>query len=318
MLLGIWLLIATQVDAGSDSKAAPTAAPNAERELGRVHWLRDFELAKAKSEREEKPLFLLFQEVPGCQTCVSFGDEVLSHPLLVEAIEDEFIPVAILNNKGGADRRVLQQFKEPAWNNPVVRFVNATGEDLIPRRDRIWQSAEIADRMATALRAANRPVPTYLSALREELAPSTIERATFAMGCYWAGEACLGALPGLLSSRTGDLAGREVVELRFDSSQLSYRELLSRAQKLGCADSVFAHGDEQLSIARKVYGNQARLARGTTASASDRNQKFHLKRSRRLANLDLTPTQATRLNHKVWAQQDPAAHLSPRQLKALN
>ena len=31
-------------------------------------------------------LLVVFQEIPGCSTCVNYGRDVLSHPLLVEAI----------------------------------------------------------------------------------------------------------------------------------------------------------------------------------------------------------------------------------------
>ena len=313
LMLVALFLISTQVE----SNAGSLFGDDTPKELGRIEWMRDYEAAQARSTAEGKPIFLLFQEVPGCQTCVNFGEEVLSNALLIEAIEDEFIPLAILNNKGGDDRRVLQQFEEPAWNNPVVRFVNATGQDVIPRRDRVWRAGEIADRMVQTLAKADRPVPTYLSALRDELSPQKIETATLSMGCYWAGEACLGELPGLLSSRTGDLGGREVVELRYDSTRLSYREVLGHARSRDCADGVFAHSDAQLSVATELFGPGARRASGLTRDASSRNQKFHLKRSKGLANLELTPAQATKLNHSTWRQNDPTPHLSPRQKRAL-
>ncbi len=34
-------------------------------ELGEVHWLRGFEKALEKAKRSDKPLLVLFQEVPG-------------------------------------------------------------------------------------------------------------------------------------------------------------------------------------------------------------------------------------------------------------
>ena len=46
---------------------------------------------------------LLFQEVPGCSTCRNYGHNVLSHPLMVEAIESLFVPLAIFNNKEGKE-----------------------------------------------------------------------------------------------------------------------------------------------------------------------------------------------------------------------
>lgn len=303
------LFVTTRVDADEAGGQA--------EELGRVDWGRDYEAAARRAAAEQKPLFLLFQEVPGCSTCVAFGEQVLSHPLLVEAIEDEFVPMAILNNRGGEDRRVLRRFGEPAWNNPVVRFVDAKGSDLLPRRDRIWRPAQIARRMAASLTAAGRPVPGYLAALADELGPQRIERATLAMACYWQGEACLGGLPGLLSSRAAWLEGREVVELRFDASRLDYRALLERARAAGCADGVFALDERQLEIARDVYGKQARRATGKARLASAANQKYHLKRDprlrARLAEIDPTPAQAARLNHLAWRSRDPRAALSPRQ-----
>lgn len=287
-------------------------------ELGDVDWERDFERARARAEAASKPLFVLFQEIPGCQTCVSFGEQVLSHPLLVEAIETEFVPVAVYNNRPGADRKTLERFREPAWNNPVVRFLSAETRDLLPRQSGIYRPGEMAERMNRALAAAGRPAPAYLKALAQELEPAGIQKATFSMPCYWVGEACLGALPGLLSSRTGDLGGREVVELRFDSTRTSYLDILRKAKALGCADGVFAHGPDQLRSARLVFGDSASEARGFAKDATRRNQKFHLKKaSRKIARLDLTPAQSTQLNHALWAGRPWKHLLSGRQLEAI-
>jgi hypothetical protein len=86
-------------------------------EIGLVRWQRDFPAAIIEAGRTGKPVFLLFQEVPGCIGCRTFGSEVLSHPLLVESIEDNFIPVLAYNNRsGGMDAELLARFDEPAWN----------------------------------------------------------------------------------------------------------------------------------------------------------------------------------------------------------
>ena len=78
-------------------------------ELGTVHWLRSMEEAQAKSKKENKIILILFQEIPGCQTCQQYGSEVLSNPLIAETIETYFVPLAIYNNLGGADAEVLQR-----------------------------------------------------------------------------------------------------------------------------------------------------------------------------------------------------------------
>ena len=61
-------------------------------EAGKVNWGRDLDAALASSQQTGKPLFALFQEIPGCAGCQQFGRDVLSNPLLVEAIESEFTP----------------------------------------------------------------------------------------------------------------------------------------------------------------------------------------------------------------------------------
>ena len=288
------------------------AASEQARELGSVHWQRDFDVALAQSQRDQKPLFVLFQEVPGCATCVSFGRDVLSNRLLVEAIETEFRPVAVLNNRPGADAAVLARYDEPAWNNPVVRFLDASGADLIPRVARVWTPGAIADRMISSLRAAEKPVPGYLQIASEEARARVPRRATFAMHCYWRGEACLGDQPGVISSRAGWLDGREVVEVEFDGRSTSYRELVAAAQKRGCADHVFAHGDEQTAAARALFGDAVTQTRSTASPASASDQKYYLRRSP-LAALELTPLQASRVNSALERGQDPQRWLSPSQ-----
>ncbi len=170
-------------------------------ELGEVDWLRDWDAAVAAAKESGKPIALLFQEVPGCATCVGFGRGPLSQPLLVEAFEDEFVPCLVFNNKPGRDEELRARFGEPAWNNPVVRFVTPDGTDLVARKDGVWTTPAIAARLVEALAAAKRPVPAYLSNLALELNAKR-EQALFTMGCFWEGEAALGAQEGVLETTT--------------------------------------------------------------------------------------------------------------------
>ena len=98
-----------------------------------------------------------------------------------EAIESEFVPVAVYNNIKGKDAAVLKRYAEPTWNNPVTRFVDAKGKDLIPRRDRVWSLAGTAARMILALKAAERAVPGYLEVLAVGSQPKFLSKASFAM-----------------------------------------------------------------------------------------------------------------------------------------
>ena len=63
------------------------------------------------------------------------------------------------------DEELIGRFHEPAWNYQVIRFLNAEGKDVIPRRDGIWTTSGLASRMIEALDASDRPVPNYLEAL---------------------------------------------------------------------------------------------------------------------------------------------------------
>ena len=76
---GIWragvtlvtLIIACVMAAGAMAKPAPqsqssnSASVDQPVELGDVHWLRDLDTAVSDSKKEDKPIAILFQEVPG-------------------------------------------------------------------------------------------------------------------------------------------------------------------------------------------------------------------------------------------------------------
>ena len=127
------------------------SVPTQPIETGTVRWGRDLAEAQAAAAETNRPIFALFQEVPGCAGCQQFGADVLSDPLVVEAIEEEFVPLLIHNNAAdGHDAEVLARYGEPAWNFQVVRFLDAEGDDLIPRRDRVWETGPLLTRMVAA------------------------------------------------------------------------------------------------------------------------------------------------------------------------
>ncbi len=282
-------------------------------ELGVVRWGRDYADARKLSVESGKPIFLLFQEVPGCATCVGFGESVLSHPEVVRSIETDFVPLAIHNNKLGADRSILKKFGEPSWNNPVVRFLGTDEGELIPRKDGVWTRPEIVTRMIAALEAADRKVPESLRGLYGSRSKAPEQRATLAMHCFWTGEACLGGLDGVVSTRPGWLGGREVVEVNFDPERLSYRSLIEHASKKDCADAVFAHDEAQRRTAVTFFGNRVEQNTDVARNAKPSDDKRYLRRSS-LRHLDLSPEQSTRINAALAAGTDPLIWLRPEQL----
>lgn len=298
---------------------APAANPPVDNpvEIGLVRWQRDFPGALATSGQTGKPILLLFQEVPGCIGCQTFGAEVLSHPLLVEAIEDNFIPVLVYNNRSsGMDRELLERFAEPSWNFQVMRFLNGQGEDIIPRKDQVWTVAETAVRMVMSLEASNRPVPRYLHNLVLEEDRDNHRLLPFAMFCFWTGEYTFGGIDGVVGTEAGFYQGREVTLVRYHHQRLSQDELIRQAAQQQCATMVYGLPGEEFDahgLGWEVWQEHH------YTRAPDEDQKKQLQTLFSTSDLaGLTPMQLTKLNALLPGDR-PAAFdlLSPRQRRNL-
>tara|TARA_R110002126_G_scaffold106107_3_gene240844 strand:+ start:21764 stop:22462 length:699 start_codon:yes stop_codon:yes gene_type:complete len=195
-----------------------------------------------------------------------------------------------------------------------VRYLDAKGKDVLPRKDRIWSTHAVAARTIEALEAAERNVPRHLRLVLEASAP--LKTATFAMHCYWVGEVQLGGLEGVIETRAAWRGHQEVVELTYDPARIEYSTLLKSAQELDCASTVFAHDDEQLATARKLVGDRAVLAEGDARPAKDSDRHYELRKSA-LHHVPLTPMQRTKVNAALGSNGKPEAWLSPRQKETL-
>ena len=285
-------------------------------ELGRVAWLRGFDSAAAKAAAAKKPLLVLFQEVPGCQTCVKYGDQVLSHPLIVEAADSLFVSVAVYNNIKGDDERTLKYFKEPAWNNPVVRIMTNDRTALGKRVAGDYTVGGMANAMVQGLAKYGQKIPAYLRLLAKESAARQlgVQRATFAMHCFWEGESALGRLPGVVSTVPGFLGKDEVVELEFDPRVIKYQELLSKAKAMDCASRVYTRNDAQQETASRLMGSEA--VRSDAAIRVDKEPKYYMSQTV-FKHLPMTALQAARVNAAIDRKQDPKRFLSPKQIAML-
>jgi len=233
---------------------------------------------------------------------------------MVEAIEDLFVPVLIYNNKSN-DAALLKKFGEPSWNNPVVRFLNSDEKDLISRKSGVWTVGPMAARMSAALKAAKRQVPAYLSDLA--IGNRKLETATFAMYCYWTGEARLGAIDGVMSTTAGWAGGLEVVQLTYDPELVQYSKLVSTAQSFECATKVFTHSADQLRTAKALVGSRAVEFPGNGRKAKASDQKYQLRTIAGVRSLPLTRFQSTKINSLIRSPERNKALevLSPRQRK---
>ncbi|MBB5353756.1 hypothetical protein HNR46_004018 [Haloferula luteola] len=289
MRWNLLLLVAANLGLAACSSTAED--PGAAVEAGKVDWQRDFDAALADADRTGKPVFLLFQEVPGCSGCKQFGRDVLGDDRLVRLIESEFIPVLIRNNVEGKEGKIRDRYQEPAWNYQVVRFLDARGGDLIPRKDRVWTTEELAPRMIAALEKSNRPVPESLSLLAAGNPPA---EATFATGCFWSGEEKLGRIPGVLTTEVGYIGDHEVVHLQYDASRLSVVDLIQAARAADCADLIWLPSSDRRAGTQRLDPSDFHRA-----PASDQKRMLH---GSPLEKINLTPEQSTQVN--AWLRKD--------------
>ncbi len=259
-------------------------------ELGMVHWNRSFNTSLELSKKSGKPVLLLFQEIPGCSTCRNYGRNVLSDPMMVEIIEDQFVPCVVFNNKGGEDKLILQRYNEASWNNPVVRIVDAKGKDIIPRHANDYSVPGLLTSMRTALNKYGRKIPGYMQLYHSEQRGKAQEQtAYYSMFCFWSGEGHLGSCKGVIATDPGFMNSREVVRVTYNEAVLSLEALTKHAKASGCA-----------------------LMQEATGYRSDKDPQYYLKQSV-YKYIPLTPMQRTKINSALALKKDPSALLSPKQ-----
>jgi len=269
-----------------------TNPDNQDAELGKVSWYRDYDEAISASKKQNKPVLILFQEVPGCSTCRNYGHNVLSNPLMTEAIENEFIPLAIFNNKGGSDKKILDKYNEPTWNNPVVRIVNAKGDNIANRVASDYSAIGLYKAMIMALVNTKSEIPQYMKLLGEELfAVNNTEEKYFKMYCFWTGEKQLGSNNGVVNTEAGFMNGIEVVKVTYNYKIIS--------------DKTLADFGKQNSMTPISKSNSYR------AASSD--EDYYLQHSD-FKYIPLSELQRTKINSALGMKKFAVQYLSPKQL----
>lgn len=278
-------------------KQMKTAINNQPKELGKVSWFRNYDKAVAESNRTGKPIFLLFQEVPGCSNCVNFGHDLLSYPLFVEAIENEFVPLAIYNNAEGEDRRILNKFNEQAWNNPVVRFIDKDGGDLVPKLEFSLDPFLLHEKMEKVILLNNKQVPLYFELLKDELKIlyGTSKITYYETPCFWSGETSMIQNHMVLTTEAGWIGHKEVVKIHYDPAKGSLKEL------------------DNYAIHQGFY-----LINNPDKYKKDVNPQYYLKGSV-FGLLPLSFVQRSVLNYTIPYKKDVASekYLSPLQYELL-
>lgn len=276
-------------------------------ELGKVAWMRDLKEAQIASKKFHKPIFILFQEVPGCSTCKNYGSQVLSHPLIVESIETYFIPLCIYNNHRGKDAEALKYFSEPSWNNPVVRIVDSALKPLVDRITGNYTAYGLITKVQASLSALGIRIPEYLNLLQEELKAhqSGLESVTFGMYCFWTGEKTFGKSKGVISTNAGYMNGSEVVEIQYNPKEINLNELIQIGNSTHSADRMFTNSSSVVNI------NMPIQKLGTFRV--DPETKYYLYQSD-YKYVPMTALQATRANSFLSEGKSCDSILSPRQI----
>ncbi len=265
------------------------------RELGDVAWYRDFNEALGLSASNNKPILLLFQEIPGCSTCVNYGQDVLSHPLMAEVIKEHFIPLAIYNNHEGHDAKILMQFGEAPWNNPVVYFLDAAANPIISKLDNRFQPLALHEKIVEVMAKLGIIEPPYFSLFRDDLIVDTgiAKTAIFETPCFWSGETSLAQHEAVLITEAGWIDGDEVVRVKFDPNRVS---------------------DEAL----EEYARDQHFSRTHASKFSvDMEPQYYLRKTK-FRYLPLTSAQATRINVAHPYGENAAKYLSPTQQRWLD
>ena len=279
-------------------------------ELGKVRWLRDYDEAIRQSVEKDLPIFILFQEVPGCANCTKYGNTVLSHPLIVEVIESCFIPLCIYNNKGGSDKVILDKFNEPSWNNPVVRIINEKGSDIVQRQANFRSPAETVSTIIKALKSSGKSVDQYIQILHEEMLASESNQSEdvyLSMYCFWTGEVEIADIPGVLATEAGFMHEKEVVKVTFDKQNTTLEDIYQKAKIKGCADDVYGNLQKNSNVHVKPMSKYRK----------DDEDKYHLRKSK-YKTIPMTELQKTIVNRAIAKGKDPSVYLSPRQLAILD
>ena len=246
---------------------------------------------------------------------------MLAQPRVVEVLENDFIPVAIYNNAGGYDKRILNQFKEPSWNYQVMRFLDADLKDIIPRKDKVWDVRGTLNRMARALEVNRKSSQGSAKKIGGSASGVANKTAVFAMYCFWTGEAKLGSLVGVSETEAGFYDGREVVVVKYNDQEIDLLTLVGEAEKFECASAVYLSD----AADRKLVKDKTRLrtVRNFDLStgyrrAPESDQKRQLSKVKPLLNkLDLTPRQWTKLNSRRISGDSVEDLLTPSQYSAL-
>lgn len=279
--------------------------------------------AKCEAIRQDKPLLLFEIEIPGNQAA---GSDIFSHPLIVEAVESLFVsvrenPLTKRNSQRNENLRKVPR--------TCVRVLDSSGVDVVSGicDERLSLSGMIS-LMVAGLNSLRKTIPTYLlllaaeeeGRLRYTSSGSTqrVDRqAIVGMANVATGEIEFADLEGIIATRAGYVGRQRVVQATYDSTKLSYCNLVRFALQRKIADIIFYQtNDEKVGARMEIsrVGGNSELVHHTGTIQPCLDPK-HALRKTLLRYVPLTDLQATKANRLVARGVfNEATHiLSPRQ-----
>ena len=169
-----------------------------------------------------------------------------------------------------------------------MRFLDAAGEDIIARRDRVWKTGPLLARMVATLEVAGREIPDYIRLLEQEHS-EYLDEAFLAQPCFWVGEMEIGQIEGVVLTEAGFMHGHEVTRVLFDRRVLMLDELYEQAKRRNVAQAVFSDSASLSRLSRHATTKTT----GRYRKAPESDQKRQLGRS--VAG-SFTESQLTKLN----------------------
>lgn len=163
--------------------------------------------------------------------------------------------------------------------------------------------ASIAAELKAAAADAKNHAP-YADLVRAELGSvGHREVATFAMPCFWSGEAHFGGQPGVYRTTPGYLEGKEVVRVEFDPAVTSREDLLNAPDVTAGKPGACRFDVAAVRASRNEPGFRP----------DDEYPAWYLRQTDGLKFIPMTPAQTARIDSLVHADKPYKQLLSPRQ-----
>ena len=220
-------------------------------ELGYLHLEFDsLQEAKEEAARREQPILCIEVQIPGGS--IIAGETVLSHPLIVEAMESLFVTVRPTPEEPTDER---SRFFRDSSCRTRIRILDEEGMDIVPCVEHL-SSVEVLTAMVQGLEACAKHIPRYLLLLNEEASGQLevlskdrfreVQRsALFGMFDSTKAEVELGGLGGVLSTRAGMVTRQKVVQVTYDTRRLSYCTLVRYALRHAGVNIVYYETNEE-------------------------------------------------------------------------